>query len=205
MCLDSAQAGELFEEVFTSAYMNPETIEDSVDYTVSRIRDEIREVRESSAIYGISEEPDAQAAERLRSHPLPHWVERMTAGHLNSHGGKSISQTFLVGAYLARWAGLSEVRFTPQENEKLKDSNNANDAKLLNLENSRIRGLAPQSASDRWPSSPTLCRYKWPAAQYLRIFGGFLKCRLQGWFAKAQPDHTDSTGKTAISQRLCDR
>ena len=87
--LDSAQAGELFEEVFTSAYMNPETIEDSVDYTVSRIRDEIREVRESSAIYGISEEPDAQAAERLRSHPLPHWVERMTAGHLNSHGGKA--------------------------------------------------------------------------------------------------------------------
>jgi SNF2 family DNA or RNA helicase len=87
--LDSAQAGELFEEIFTSAYMNPETIEDSVDYTISRIRDEIREVRESSAIYGISEEPDIQAAERLRSHPLPHWVERMTVGYLNSYGGKA--------------------------------------------------------------------------------------------------------------------
>jgi hypothetical protein len=148
--LDSAQAGELFEEVFTSAYMNPETIEDSVDYTVSRIRDEIREVRESSAIYGISEEPDAQAAERLRSHPLPHWVERMTAGYLNSHGGKASRKRSWWELIWPDGQVFQKCVFTPQENEKLKDSNNANDAKLLNLENSRIRGLAlnlPQIAA----------------------------------------------------------
>ena len=85
--LDSAQAGELFEDVFASAILNPDGIETSVDYTVARIRDEIQQVRESSAIYGISEEPDVQTAERLRSHPLSHWVERMTVGFLNSHGG----------------------------------------------------------------------------------------------------------------------
>lgn len=85
--LDSAQAGELFEEVFASAILNPDGIETSVEHTVARIRDEIQQVRESSAIYGISEEPDVQTAERLRSHPLPHWVERMTVGYLNSHGG----------------------------------------------------------------------------------------------------------------------
>ena len=85
--LDSAQAGELFEDVFASAILNPDGIETSVDHTVARIQDEIQQVRESSAIYGISEEPDVQTAERLRSHPLPHWVERMTVGYLNSHGG----------------------------------------------------------------------------------------------------------------------
>ena len=85
--LDSAQAGELFEEVFASAILNPDGIEISVDQTVARIRDEIQQVRKSSAIYGISEEPDVQTAERLRSHPLPHWVERMTLSYLNSHGG----------------------------------------------------------------------------------------------------------------------
>jgi superfamily II DNA or RNA helicase len=148
--LDSAQAGELFEEVFTSAYMNPDTIEDSVDYTISRIRDEIREVRESSAIYGISEEPDIQAAERLRSHPLPHWVERMTVGYLNSHGGKASRKR---SCWELTWPDgqvLQKCVFTPQENEKFKDSNNADDAKLLNLENSQIRGLAlnlPQIAT----------------------------------------------------------
>ncbi|WZB63132.1 helicase-related protein [Achromobacter xylosoxidans] len=85
--LDSAQAGEMFEDVFASAILNPDGIETSVDHTVARLRDEIQQVREASAIYGISEEPDVQAAERLRSHPLPHWVERMTVGYLNSHGG----------------------------------------------------------------------------------------------------------------------
>jgi hypothetical protein len=88
--LDSAQAGELFEDVFASAILNPDGIEASVDNTVAQIRDEIQQVREASAIYGISEEPDLQAAERLRSHPLPHWVERMTVGYLNSHGGTAI-------------------------------------------------------------------------------------------------------------------
>src|SRR5690606_36674992 len=68
--LDSAQAGELFEDVFASAILNPDGIETSVDPTVARIRDEIQQVREYSAIYGISEEPDVQAAERLRSHSL---------------------------------------------------------------------------------------------------------------------------------------
>lgn len=70
--LDSAQAGELFEDVFASAILNPDGIETSVDHTVARLRDEIQQVREASAIDGISEEPDVQAAERLRSHPLPH-------------------------------------------------------------------------------------------------------------------------------------
>jgi len=72
--LDSAQAGELFEDVFASAILNPNGIETSVDHTVARFRDEIQQVRESSAIYGISEELDVQTAECLRSHPLPHWV-----------------------------------------------------------------------------------------------------------------------------------
>ncbi|AKB74629.1 helicase (Snf2/Rad54 family) [Methanosarcina lacustris Z-7289] len=142
--LDSAQAGELFEEIFTSAYMNPETIEDSVDYTVSRIRDEIREVRESSTIYGISEEPDIQAAERLRSHPLPHWVERMTVGYLNSHGGKASRKRSWWELTWPDGQALQKCVFTSRENERY------NDATLLNLENSRVRGLAlnlPQIAA----------------------------------------------------------
>ena len=28
-----------------------------------------------------------KAMERLRSHPLPHWVERMTVGYVRSQGG----------------------------------------------------------------------------------------------------------------------
>jgi superfamily II DNA or RNA helicase len=134
--LDSAQAGELFEDVFASAILNPDDIETSVDHTVAKIRDEIQQVHESSAIYGISEEPDVQTAERLRSHPLPHWVERMTVGYLNSHGG--------VASRKRSWWDL--IWPDGQEHRKAvfsaREADRLTDATLLNLENSRVRGLA---------------------------------------------------------------
>lgn len=142
--LDSAQAGEMFEDVFASAILNPDGIETSVDHTVARFRDEIQQVREASAIYGISEEPDVQAAERLRSHPLPHWVERMTVGYLNSHGGAASRKR---SWWDLNWPDGQEHRkavFNAREADRLTD------ATLLNLENSRVRGLAlnlPQIAA----------------------------------------------------------
>jgi len=142
--LDSAQAGELFEDVFASAILNPDGIETSVDHTVARIRDQIQKVRESSAIYGISEEPNVQTAERLRSHPLPHWVERMTVGYLNSHGGAASRKR---SWWDLNWPDGQEHRkavFNAREADRLTD------ATLLNLENSRVRGLAlnlPQVAA----------------------------------------------------------
>lgn len=133
--LDSAQAGEMFEEIFASALLNPDSIESSVDHTMTRIKDEIQQVRESSAVYGISDEPDLQAAERLRTHPLPHWVERMTTSYLNAHGGSATQKR--------SWWDLSwpdgfeqhKCVFKSREAERLTD------ATLLNLENNRIRGL----------------------------------------------------------------
>ena len=133
--LDSAQAGELFEDVFTSAILKPDEIEISADHTVARIRDEIQQVRESSAIYAISEEPDMQTAEQLRSHPLPHWVERMTVCYLNSHGGAATRKH---SWWDLDWPDGQEHRkcvFTVQE------ANRLTDATLLNLENSHVRGL----------------------------------------------------------------
>jgi len=142
--LDSAQAGELFEDVFAQAHVNPDGIATSVDQTVAQLRQAIHQVRESSTIYGISEEPDVQTTESLRSHPLPHWVERMTVGYLNSHGGAaSRKRTW----WDLNWPDGQEhhkVVFNAREADRLTD------ATLLNLENSRVRGLAlnlPQIAA----------------------------------------------------------
>lgn len=134
--LDSAQAGEMFEEAFTSAILNPDDIESTVDHTVTRLRDEILQVRVASTIYGMSEEPDEEIAERLRYHPLPHWVERMTVCYLNSHGGEASRKR--------SWWDLSwpdgqehrKVVFSAREAARLTG------ATLLNLECNRIRGLA---------------------------------------------------------------
>jgi superfamily II DNA or RNA helicase len=142
--LDSAQAGEMFEDIFTSAFLNPDGIEDSVDRTVARIKDEIHEIRDASAIYGISEEPDVQAAARLRSHPLPHWVERMTLGYLNSHGGAATRSRSWWDLCWPDGEEQSKCVFSSREADRLSN------ATLLNLENNRVRGLAlnlPQIAA----------------------------------------------------------
>jgi len=134
--LDSAQAGALFENMFASAILEDEDVEITVDQTVTRLRDEIRNVKELSAIYGISDEPDAQAAERLRSHPLPHWVERMTVSYMMSHGGSAIRKR---SWWDLTWPDGQKSRksvFTSRDLERLSD------ATLLNLENNRVRGLA---------------------------------------------------------------
>jgi superfamily II DNA or RNA helicase len=178
--LDSAQAGELFEEVFASAILNPDGIEASVNNTVALIRDEIQQVRESSAIYGISEEPDLQTAERLRSHPLPHWVERMTVGYLKSHGGTATKKR---SWWDLNWPDGQEYRkcvFSAREAERLTD------ALLLNLENNRIRGLAlnlPQVAAGQPLPCVTICGL--PSS--ISGIWGLFEIRLQaGMYQKAQ-------------------
>ena len=134
--LDSAAAGELFDELFTSAVLNPEGVDSAVEQGVERLRHEIIDVRNSSVLYGISDEPDLQAAERLRSHPLPHWLERMTVCYLHAHGGKAIQKR--TGWELTWPDGDVSHRCVFSS----RDAQNKPDTLLLNLENNQLRGLA---------------------------------------------------------------
>ncbi|MFZ4801913.1 MAG: DEAD/DEAH box helicase [Chlorobium sp.] len=134
--LDSAAAGELFDELFTSAVLDPEGVELAVEQGVERLRHEIIDVRNSSVLYGISDEPDLQAAERLRSHPLPHWLERMIVCYLNAHGGKATQKR--TGWELTWPEGDVSHRCVFSS----RDAQNKPDTLLLNLENNRLRGLA---------------------------------------------------------------
>ncbi|HMP71250.1 MAG TPA: helicase-related protein [Pirellulaceae bacterium] len=159
--LDSARSGEIFEEVFTTALTNPEAIEKSADRAATRIREEIQSVRENSAIYGISDEPDRQAAEQLRSHPLPHWVERMTVSFINSQGGIATKRRKSWDLKWPHGEVMNHCVFSSAEAETVRDS------VFVNLENPRIRGLAlnlpqfsegqpiPQVATDQLPLGMT--------------------------------------------------
>ena len=134
--LDSAAAGELFDELFTSAVLNPEGVDSAVEQGIERLRHEIIDVRNSSVLYGISDEPDLQAAERLRSHPLPHWLERMTVCYLHAHGGKAIQKR--TGWELTWPDGDVSHRCVFSS----RDAQNKPDTLFLNLENNQLRGLA---------------------------------------------------------------
>ncbi len=133
--LDSAAAGELFDELFTSAVLDPEGVELAVEQGVERLRNEIIDVRNASVLYGISDEPDLQAAERLRSHPLPHWLEKMTVDYLHAHGGKATQKR--TGWELIWPDGEIAHRCVFSSRDAQKNP----DTLLLNLENNRLRGL----------------------------------------------------------------
>lgn len=139
--LDSAQAGELFEDVFAVAVADPGKVDSAIDITVNKVREEIVETRNKATILGISNEPDTKSAQCLRSHPLPHWIERMVIGFVSFNGGSALRKK---SWWDIRWPDgeiNSRVVFRSQEAEKFSDPT------VLTTENSRIRGLALQMPS----------------------------------------------------------
>lgn len=87
--LDSALAGSLFDELYVEAILDPEKVEESVDKALERLREQARDARTSASTLGATEALSPEEAQRLLSHPLPHWVERMTLSYLKAHGGKA--------------------------------------------------------------------------------------------------------------------
>ncbi len=87
--LDSAQAGPLFDEMYVRAILNPAQIPESVETVVSRLQEQIRTSRAMGAVLGKAPPLEVGTAQRLLTHPLPYWIERMTLGYLASHGGKA--------------------------------------------------------------------------------------------------------------------
>ncbi|WP_246118530.1 DEAD/DEAH box helicase [Desulfobotulus alkaliphilus] len=143
--LDTPMAGELYEQMMTRIVMENREISPEVENMLSAIEQERVELREHSPVYGIKETPDIDAAASLQAHPLPEWVEQMTLSYLHLKGGDAIKNA---NGWKLSWPDGEEMNgclFRQRESEPLSDR-----SCLLNLENSRIRGLAlnlPQIAA----------------------------------------------------------
>ena len=136
--LDSANAGEIFENMFTSAILNPDKIDSTIDQTMSRMKSQIDEIKEAAAVYTLSEDLDIGAAQRLRGHPLPFWIEKMVLSYLVSSGGSAAKKR--TGWELC-WPDESIVKkavFNPE------DALSYSGATLINLEDPKVKGIALQ-------------------------------------------------------------
>ncbi len=134
--LDSAQAGPLFDEMYIEAILNPEKLEDSVERVVARVQEQAREARTTASVLGATEELEPGEAQRLLTHPLPHWVERMTVSYLKAHGGQAERRS---QSWDLTWPDgeiYENVVFTGKEAERLPT------ARHLTLEEPKVRGLA---------------------------------------------------------------
>ncbi len=134
--LDSAEGGRLFDEMYVEAILNPDKVDDSVDTVIDKLREQVREANSAASVLGATENLKPDEAQRMLTHPLPHWVERMTVSYLKGNGGQAEKQG---QSWNLTWPDnekISNVVFSSKEAEKIPA------AQHLTLENPRIRGLA---------------------------------------------------------------
>ncbi len=132
--LDTSLSGGLIEKMMTHVIMEDADPESEVDLTVKSLETEVHQMRDQCAVYGITDTPDLDVAEKLRSHPLPHWIERMTIHFLRMKGCR-VEQD-LLGWNLTWPDGEVTRNAVFQSNDLYSDGN------LMSLENARIRGIA---------------------------------------------------------------
>jgi superfamily II DNA or RNA helicase len=134
--LDSAQANQMFDEMYVEAILNPEKVEDTVENVTALLEEQAREARTTASLLGTTENLEPGEAQRLLAHPFPHWVERMTVSYLRANGGRadkgnqSWNLTWLDGE------NYENVVFTAKEAEQIPT------ARHLTLEEPKLRGLA---------------------------------------------------------------
>ncbi|MBN1611550.1 MAG: DEAD/DEAH box helicase family protein [Polyangiaceae bacterium] len=134
--LDSAQAGQLFDDLYVEAILRPDALDRKLDSVVNQVKEQGKAVRESGSILGNAEDLDPGQARSLMSHPLPHWIERMTVNYVLAHGGAAERNG---RTWNMTWPGgesLGTVVFSS------KDADRVPAARHLTLEEPRVRELA---------------------------------------------------------------
>ena len=134
--LDSAQAGQLFDHLYVEAILRPDALGDKVESVVSEVREQGKAVRDSGSILGSVRDLDPQEAQRLMTHPLPDWVERMTVNYVQANGGSAVRNG---RAWELTWPdgeNLGTVVFSAKEADRVPL------ARYLTLEEPRVRELA---------------------------------------------------------------
>jgi hypothetical protein len=146
--LDTSLSGEFIEKMMTHVIMEDADPDTEVDQTVKNLQKEMKQVREQCAVYGLSDEPDLPAAEKIRSHPLPHWIERMTTNYLQMK--ECQFEKDLLG-WNFTWPDGEKVQSAVFQSRDL-----SSDGYLLSLEHPRIRGLA-MNLPQFIPGQPLAC------------------------------------------------
>ncbi|MFN2135282.1 MAG: DEAD/DEAH box helicase, partial [Candidatus Promineifilaceae bacterium] len=113
--LDSAESGDLFEALYLEAILNPESLEESAEATLERVREQAQASREQAGLLQASEPLDAEAAKAVMEHPLPRWVETMTAAYVRAGGGTALREGDLWDLTWPDGRRMSRVTFTNQD------------------------------------------------------------------------------------------
>ena len=136
--LDSAEAEDVFDDLYVQALLDPEAVDAKAEAVLRRIREQAASACESLSAWTEPEPLDPALVRNLMSHPLPHWVERMTVSYIRANGGKAERSK---RGWRLMWPDEEEwddVVFTLSDAERLPAARHAT------LEDPRIRHLVRQ-------------------------------------------------------------
>ena len=133
--LDSAEAGAMFDRLYTQAIVEPEHIDQHVADLAERLRTEAAASREGSSLLPAGEALSAASLKGVLANPLPYWVERMTVSHIRANGGAADKTD---GAWRIRWPDGSK---TPSAVFMAREAEDHPAAEHLTLEDPRIRRI----------------------------------------------------------------
>lgn len=156
--LDSAQAGEIFEDLYIESILNPEELDSKVESVVNQIHEQAKAERSNVSIFESSEDLNPADAKQIMTHPLPHWVEHMAINYIKANGGKTIKNKHSWEITWPDGQKITKAVFTP------KDADTEPSARYLTLENIKIRGLVmnlPRFISEQ--PIPTVFLHSLPA------------------------------------------
>jgi len=86
--LDSAQAGKLFDELYTGAINNPDAIDAEIEKALQQLKEQAVASKGSKELFADNSPVDVAEAHKVSQHPLPYWIERMTLSYLKDSGGE---------------------------------------------------------------------------------------------------------------------
>ena len=134
--LDSAQAGQIFDNLYVEAILHPEAVESSVDTVVTQIHDPGKGISEKRFGTRNARGTGTRRSTTSDAHPLPYWVESMTVSYLQANSGWAEKKRHTWDLEWPDGEVFSNIVFTG------KDADDIPTARHLTLENSRVRGLA---------------------------------------------------------------
>jgi len=84
--LDSAQAGQLFDGLYTGVINNPEHIDVEIEKALAQLKEQAAAGKGSKELFSDDSPVDTTQADMLSKHPLPYWVERLVLNYLKDKG-----------------------------------------------------------------------------------------------------------------------
>lgn len=132
--LDSGEVASNFEELYREAILSPEQLVPKAQELESELRERFREAIAGNLLLTADGELSPAVVERLSTHPLPYWTERMTVNYLLSSGGRVEPK---LAGYDVIWpdgVAMEGVSFSRQEAD-------AHSLSYLSLAEPRVRDI----------------------------------------------------------------